>query len=135
MPFTTDLFYNNSIYKLLSNSIIYSNEVLQELNTILHDQPELVECNHLIEGSFFHIICRRSSPLEKYRNIYLLNRICINSWYFLFNSTAYRMIYALSNAGGDPNITDDKGNTPLHEAIIRGSSYCGLDLIQVFYLN
>lgn len=41
------------------------------------------------------------------------------------------MIYALSNAGGDPNVTDGKGNTTLHEAIIRGVADCGFDLIQV----
>ncbi len=47
------------------------------------------------------------------------------------NSVAYRMIYALSNAGADPNITNEKGNTPLHEALIRGFDDIGLDLIQV----
>ena len=41
------------------------------------------------------------------------------------------MIYALSNAGADPNVTNDKGNTPLHEAIIRHCTDTGLDLIQV----
>jgi len=44
------------------------------------------------------------------------------------------MIYALSNAGADPNVTDGKGNTPLHEALIRGLDDCGFDLIQVFNL-
>ncbi len=46
-------------------------------------------------------------------------------------SVAFRMIYSLSNAGGDPNITDGKGNTPLHEATIRGLPDCGFDLVQV----
>lgn len=41
------------------------------------------------------------------------------------------MIYALSNAGADPNITDENGNTPLHTALIRGFGDTGLDLIQV----
>ncbi len=41
------------------------------------------------------------------------------------------MIYALSNAGADPNIIDEKGNTPLHEALIRGFMDNELDLIQV----
>jgi ankyrin repeat protein len=41
------------------------------------------------------------------------------------------VIYALSNAGADPNITDEKGNTPLHEALIRGFVDIGLDFIQV----
>ncbi len=47
------------------------------------------------------------------------------------NSIAYRMIYALSNAGADPNITDGNGNTLLHQALIRGFVDTGLDLIQV----
>jgi len=53
---------------------------------------------------------------------------------FLY-SISFRMIYALSNAGADPNVTDGKGNTPLHEALIRGLANCGFDLIQVFNLN
>jgi hypothetical protein len=44
------------------------------------------------------------------------------------------MIYALSNAGADPNVTNGKGNTPLHEAIIQHINDNGFDLIQVFYL-
>jgi len=44
------------------------------------------------------------------------------------------MIYALSNAGADPNVTNGKGNTPLHEAIIQHIDDNGFDLIQVFYL-
>jgi ankyrin repeat protein len=49
----------------------------------------------------------------------------------ILNRAAYRMIYALSNSGADPNITDENGNTPLHEALIRGFVDIGLDLIQV----
>jgi ankyrin repeat protein len=45
------------------------------------------------------------------------------------------MIYALSNAGADPNVPDGKGNTPLHEALIQGLANCGLDFIQVFHLT
>lgn len=41
------------------------------------------------------------------------------------------MIYALSNAGGDPNVPDGQGNTPLHEALIHGQDHCNNDLIQV----
>jgi ankyrin repeat protein len=37
----------------------------------------------------------------------------------------------LSNAGADPNITDEKGNTPLHEALMRDFADVGLNLIQV----
>lgn len=65
MSSRTDLFYNNQVYKLISNSTIYSNETLQQLNRILHEQPELVECSHPMEGSYFHIICRNSNRLEK----------------------------------------------------------------------
>jgi ankyrin repeat protein len=50
------------------------------------------------------------------------------------HSIAFRMIYALSNAGADPNVTDVKGNTPLHEALIQGSTDSRYDLIQVFCL-
>ena len=49
----------------------------------------------------------------------------------LLNSVAYRMIYALSNAGADPNITDENGNTPLHEALIQDFHDIGLNIIQV----
>jgi ankyrin repeat protein len=41
------------------------------------------------------------------------------------------MIYALSNAGADPNVPDVKGNTPLHEAFIQGFIDNKYDLIQV----
>ena len=46
-------------------------------------------------------------------------------------SIAHRIVYALSNAGANPNITDDKGNTPLHEALARDFADVGLDLVQV----
>ena len=46
--------------------------------------------------------------------------------------SAYRVIYALSNAGADPNVTDEKGNTPLHEALLFVFDDNGCDLIQVF---
>lgn len=48
-------------------------------------------------------------------------------------SVSFRMIYALSNAGADPNVPDGQGNTPLHEALIRGLPHCGLDLIQALF--
>ncbi len=50
-------------------------------------------------------------------------------------SISFRIIYALSNAGADPNVTNGKGNTPLHEALSRGLTDCGFDLIQVFNLT
>ena len=41
------------------------------------------------------------------------------------------MIYALSNAGANPNATDGNGNTPLHQATISDYIHIELDLIQV----
>ena len=41
------------------------------------------------------------------------------------------MIYALSNAGGDPNVTNEKGNTPLHELLQRDLIEVNFDLVQV----
>lgn len=43
------------------------------------------------------------------------------------------MVYALSNAGADPNVVDANGNTPLHEVLIRGYLETGFDFIQVRY--
>jgi hypothetical protein len=61
----SDPFYNNRLYQLLDNKSTYSNEHLQELHSILHEQPELAGLCHPIEGSYFHIICRNSSEHEK----------------------------------------------------------------------
>ncbi|CAF0803700.1 unnamed protein product [Rotaria sp. Silwood1] len=108
----SDPFCNNRLYQLLTQRSIYSKDVLQELNSILHEQPELARLCHPIEGSYFHIICRNSSEQE---------------------NVAHRMIYALSNAGANPNITDGKGNTPLHEVLIRGFVDIGLDLVQALF--
>ncbi|CAF4746243.1 unnamed protein product [Rotaria sp. Silwood1] len=112
MSGTSDPFCNNRLYQLLTQRSIYSKDVLQELNSILHEQPELARLCHPIEGSYFHIICRNSSEQE---------------------NVAHRMIYALSNAGANPNITDGKGNTPLHEVLIRGFVDIGLDLVQALF--
>jgi len=65
MPQRSDLFYNNRVYKLLSKSELDSNDVLQELNSILHEEPDLVDCTHPNEGSFFHLICRKSQRNDK----------------------------------------------------------------------
>ena len=46
-------------------------------------------------------------------------------------SIAHRMIYALSNAGANPNVTNEKGNTPLHEALLQDLIEIKLDIIQV----
>lgn len=43
------------------------------------------------------------------------------------------MIYALSNAGANPNVIDKKGNTPLHVALMHGGVDTGLDLIQALF--
>jgi len=50
---------------------------------------------------------------------------------FVFHSIAYRIVYALSNAGANPNIPNENGNTPLHEALMRDFTDIGLDFIQV----
>ncbi|CAF1667014.1 unnamed protein product, partial [Rotaria sordida] len=112
MSVTSDPFYNNRLYHLLTQRSINSKDLLQELNSILHEQPESAGLCHPIEGSYFHIICRNSSEQE---------------------NVAYRMIYALSNAGANPNVTDEKGNTPLHEVLIRGFVDIGLDLVQALF--
>ncbi|CAF3031858.1 unnamed protein product [Rotaria sp. Silwood2] len=112
MSLKDDPFYNNRLYKLLSNRIIYSNELLQQLNSLLHQEPNLATFSHPKEGSYFHIICRNSNGQE---------------------NIAFRMIYALSNAGANPNLTNAKGNTPLHEVLIRGSINHGFNLIQALF--
>ncbi|CAF1328391.1 unnamed protein product, partial [Didymodactylos carnosus] len=48
-------------------------------------------------------------------------------------SVSYRMIYAVSNAGVNPNVTNVRGNTPLHEALIRGYLDVGGDVIQALF--
>ena len=58
------------------------------------------------------------------------NLLLIESSSLLSFRIAFRMIYALSNAGADPNVADGEGNTPLHEAFIRGLPHCGFELIQ-----
>ncbi|CAF0854772.1 unnamed protein product [Adineta ricciae] len=107
-----ELFYDNELYELLTKQTVYSDEVLQELNSILHKQPELAALYHPIDGSYLHILCRKSSEQE---------------------NVAYRMVYALSNAGADPNVVDAKGNTPLHEVLIRGYLETGFDFIQALF--
>ncbi|CAF0846921.1 unnamed protein product [Rotaria sp. Silwood1] len=112
MPLRSDPFYNNRLYKLLSNRTMYSNELLQQLNSLLHEEPELATFDHPKEGSYFHIICRNSNGQE---------------------NVAFRMIYALSNAGADPNVTNAKGNTPLHEVLMRSYADTEFDLIQALF--
>ncbi|CAF3648034.1 unnamed protein product [Rotaria socialis] len=112
MSVTSDLFYNNCLYQLLTKNSVYTEDLLQELNSILHEQPELARLCHPIEGSYFHVICRNSNEQE---------------------NVSHRMIYALSNAGANPNFTNEKGNTPLHEVLIRGFANIGLDLVQALF--
>ncbi|UJR23215.1 hypothetical protein I4U23_026234 [Adineta vaga] len=111
-PTKTDKFYNNPLYRLLSNRTLNSNELLEQLNSLLHEQPDLVEFTHPKEGSYFHVVCHNFNRQE---------------------NIAYRIIYALSNAGGDPNVTDKKGNTALHEVIKEGLFNNNFDLIQALF--
>ncbi|CAF4304865.1 unnamed protein product [Rotaria magnacalcarata] len=92
---------------------MYSDELLQQLNTLLHQDSDLATLDHPKKGSYFHILIRNSQQGQE--------------------KIAFRMIYALSNAGADPNVTNDKGNTPLHEAIIRHCTDTELDLIQALF--
>ncbi|CAF2110388.1 unnamed protein product [Rotaria magnacalcarata] len=92
---------------------MYSDELLQQLNALLHQDSDLATLDHPKKGSYFHILIRNSQQGQE--------------------KIAFRMIYALSNAGADPNVTNDKGNTPLHEAIIRHCTDTELDLIQALF--
>lgn len=58
-------FYNNQLYQLLTKATIHSNEALHELNSILHQQPELASLTHPIDGTYLHVISRRSAEHEK----------------------------------------------------------------------
>jgi hypothetical protein len=65
MSVKSDPFHNNRLYQLLTNHSMYSNEILKEVNSILHEQPELAGLSHPIEGSYFHIICRNFNAHER----------------------------------------------------------------------
>ena len=58
-------FSNNAVYHLLSKGKNYSDALLQELHSILHEQPELATLDHPVHGSYFHLICRNSHEEEK----------------------------------------------------------------------
>ena len=62
---STEHFYTNDLYRLLANQSNYSNELLQEVNAILHEQPELAHLSHSTDGSYFHIVCRNCNEHDK----------------------------------------------------------------------
>ncbi|CAF1228345.1 unnamed protein product [Adineta steineri] len=99
-----DRLYKNRLYKILSNQSNYSDTTLQELNSLLHEQPDLVDFTHPIEGSYYYVTCRNSHSQD---------------------NIGFRMIYALSNAGANPNIIDGLGNAPLREVIIQTFGWMG----------
>jgi hypothetical protein len=65
MSLEKDPFYTNRLYELLSNHSNYSDDILQEINGILHEEPGLAGLSHPIEGSYFHILCRNSNEQGK----------------------------------------------------------------------
>ena len=103
-------FYENRLYKLLANRSTYSHKLLQRVNRLLHAEPELGQRTHEVEGSYFHVVVQRFDDSEK----------C---------SIAFRLVYALGNAGADPNVVNGKGNTPLHEVVADTS----IELIQALF--
>ena len=65
MSISSDQFHTNPLYELLANQTNYSEELLDEVTTILHEQPELAQLTHPIEGSYFHLVCRNSNDQER----------------------------------------------------------------------
>jgi hypothetical protein len=53
-------FHDNPLYQLLSISTGYVDEHLRDLHGILHEQPELAQLYHPMDGSYVHIICRKT---------------------------------------------------------------------------
>ena len=49
----------------------------------------------------------------------------------IFLSISWRMAYALANSGANVNVQDNKGNTPLHLAYMRGYLEVGFKFIEV----
>ena len=76
MASKTDPFYRNRLYQLLADERSYSLERLEQLNVLLHEEPEMAEVTHPQQGSYFHLICQHSDEQEQYADIrlYLLNR-------------------------------------------------------------
>lgn len=122
-------FHQNRIFQLIGKCQIYTNEILRELNEILHEQPDLAEMTNVHDGSYFHLVVLFPNDPEKLKIQCFLFKMKNSFLVFRF-SVAFRIIYALSNAGGDPNVTNDKGNTPLHELLQRDSTEVNFDVVQ-----
>lgn len=69
MAFKTDPFYRTRLYQLLADERSYSLERLEQLNALLHEEPEMAEITHPQQGSYFHLICQHSDDREKYDDI------------------------------------------------------------------
>ena len=69
-----DAFLDGPLYQLLSKATVYSDELLQDLHVILHEQPELAELCHPVEGSYLHLVCRNAREQEKWV------RLCWSRW-------------------------------------------------------
>lgn len=65
MSISSDQFHTNRLYQLLVDRTNYSEELLGEVNTILHAEPELAQLTHPIEGSYFHLVCQNSNDQER----------------------------------------------------------------------
>ena len=65
MATNVDAFLDSPLYRLLSKGGIYSDELLQDLHVILHEQPELAELYHPTDGSYLHLVCRNAREQEK----------------------------------------------------------------------
>ncbi|CAF0917041.1 unnamed protein product [Adineta ricciae] len=107
-----DRFRSNQLYKLLSTHPLNPDELLQQVNTLLHQQPDLVEMKHPKDGSYLHVVCQNFHQQE---------------------DIASRLIYALANAGADPNVPDGEGNTPLHKVFKQGAAHHSFHLIQALF--
>ena len=61
----SDEFKESSLYRLLSNNENYSLDLVEKVNSLLHEQPELAELTDKSDGSFFHLVSRRCKGNEK----------------------------------------------------------------------
>jgi len=58
-------FKNNRLYELLISPSVYTIDNLNDINSILHEQPELASLTDPIHGSYFHILCQKTNEQEK----------------------------------------------------------------------